>query len=66
LASHLLALARRILPVDWEKHYGHPIYLVETFVDPERFAGTCYKADNWIVVGHVIPGRRLTPLAGRT
>jgi hypothetical protein len=51
LASHLLALARRILPVDWEKHYGHPIYLVETFVDPERFAGTCYKADNWIVVG---------------
>ena len=52
LASHLLALSRRALPNDWERHYGHSIYLVETFVDPERFAGTCYKADNWIAAGH--------------
>jgi hypothetical protein len=45
-------LSRATLPNDWEEHYGHSIYLVETFVDPERFAGTCYKADNWTAAGH--------------
>jgi len=36
---------------DWERFYAHPIHLLETFVDPERFAGTCYRAANWMVVG---------------
>jgi hypothetical protein len=36
---------------DWQQLYAHPILLLETFVDPERFAGTCYRAANWIVVG---------------
>ncbi len=51
LASHILGQMARILPQDWEKQYSHPIYLLETFVDPERFRGTCYRAANWIVVG---------------
>ena len=51
LASHVLALSRRVISRDWRKIYNHPIYLVETFVDTERFAGTCYRADNWIYTG---------------
>ena len=51
LASYLLALSRRRLSKDWNVIYNHPIYLAETFVDTERFQGTCYKADNWIYVG---------------
>lgn len=51
LASHLLALSRRRVSLDWERVYNHPVLLVETFVDTERFQGTCYKADNWIYVG---------------
>jgi len=51
LASYLLALSRRFVSQDWQDLYRHPIYLLETFVDTERFKGTCYKADNWICVG---------------
>jgi len=51
LASHLLALNRHYLYRDWQQLYHHPIHLVETFVDTERYHGTCYKADNWIYVG---------------
>jgi hypothetical protein len=51
LASHLLAQAVRQLSADWERLYTHPIYLVETFIDPERFRGTCYRAANWIYLG---------------
>jgi hypothetical protein len=51
LASYLLALNRQCLSQDWQRLYQHPIYLVETFVDTERYLGTCYKADNWIYVG---------------
>lgn len=51
LASHLLARATRRLSFDWEERYGHPIHLVETFVDRSRFAGTCYRAANWKAVG---------------
>lgn len=51
LASHLLALNRRQLFRDWQGIYHHPVYLLETFVDTERFQGTCYKAENWIYVG---------------
>lgn len=51
LASHLLARAAKQLSHDWELLYQHPIYFVETFVDPERFRGTCYRAANWILLG---------------
>lgn len=51
LASQLLAgLAERLSP-DWQQLYGHPIYLLETFVDPERYRGTCYRAANWTYLG---------------
>lgn len=51
LASHLLGRMARILSEGWQKLYGHPIYLLETFVDPERFRGTCYRAANWVALG---------------
>jgi hypothetical protein len=51
LASHLLALATRRLSRDWQSRYGHPIWLVETFVERERFAATSYKAAGWTQVG---------------
>ncbi len=51
LASHILALICRRLSADWIDHYGHCLYLIETFVDKNRFRGTCYKAANWVHVG---------------
>lgn len=51
LASHILGKMAQRVPRDWERMYAHPIYLLETFVDTERFRGTCYRAANWIVVG---------------
>ncbi|MCP5017234.1 MAG: DUF4338 domain-containing protein, partial [Ketobacter sp.] len=48
LASHLLAIISRRISNDWQEKYGHPILLLETFVEQPRFAGTCYKAANWI------------------
>jgi len=51
LASHILGRMAGTLSADWERMYAHPIYLLETFVDPSRFQGTCYRAANWIVVG---------------
>jgi hypothetical protein len=51
LASHILGHMARLLPRDWERVYGHPVYFLETFVDPARFRGTCYRAANWIVLG---------------
>ncbi|MGH9726333.1 MAG: Druantia anti-phage system protein DruA, partial [Candidatus Acidiferrales bacterium] len=50
-ASQILSRNLRRLSSDWLKHYGHPIALAETFVDPERFEGTCYRAANWIEIG---------------
>ena len=52
LASHLLGKMTRALSGDWERMYGHPIYFAETFIDPGRFRGTCYRAANWILLGH--------------
>jgi hypothetical protein len=51
LASHILGHMARMLPAAWEQMYGHPVYFLETFVDPQRFRGTCYRAANWIVLG---------------
>lgn len=51
LASHLLARIARRLSGDWQAKYGHPIYLLETFVQSDRFTGTAYRASNWVRVG---------------
>ncbi len=51
LASHLLGHMAKRLSTDWERVYQHPIYWLETFIDPARFRGTCYRAANWIVLG---------------
>lgn len=51
LASHVLARLAARLSADWQQLYGHPIYFLETFVDPARFRGTCYRAANWRVLG---------------
>jgi hypothetical protein len=51
LASHLLGRMSRQLSGDWQRVYAHPIYFTETFVDPERNPGTCYRAANWISLG---------------
>lgn len=51
LASHLLARVAPIVSADWQKLYHHPIDLLETFIDPERFRGSCYRAANWIFLG---------------
>jgi hypothetical protein len=51
LASHILGHMAARISADWQRTYGHPIYFVETFVDPERFRGTCYRAANWVLLG---------------
>jgi hypothetical protein len=51
LASHILGRMAMRISDDWQQMYGHPIYFLETFVDPERFRGTCYRAANWIWLG---------------
>ena len=51
LASHVLGRMAADLSADWQRLYGHPIVYLETFVDPARFRGTCYRAANWIVLG---------------
>ena len=51
LASHLLAQAVRRLRVDWPARHGLALWLVETFVETERFSGACYRAANWRKVG---------------
>ena len=51
LASHLLGQAARRIAADWVALYGHPVHYLETFVDPERFRGTCYRAANWQMLG---------------
>jgi hypothetical protein len=51
LASHILGRMARWLPEDWNRIYGHPVHYLETFVDPEKFRGTCYRAANWKVLG---------------
>ena len=51
LASHILSKICQRIKNDWEHKYGHPVYLLETFVERDRFKGTCYKASNWTRVG---------------
>ncbi len=51
LASLLLKLVCARLPNDWQEHFGYPVLAVETFVDPQRFRATCYKAAGWEPLG---------------
>lgn len=50
-ASQVLAAAVRALPEQWEQQFGYRPLLAETFTDVEAFAGTCYKATNWVPLG---------------
>jgi hypothetical protein len=51
LGSHLLGRIARRISDDWQELYHHPIHLLESFVDVERFPGTCYRAANWTCLG---------------
>jgi hypothetical protein len=51
LASKILSFCVKRLPIDWQEVYGYRPVLIETFVEKDRFAGTCYRAANWINVG---------------
>ena len=51
LASHILGRMAALVPQDWVRLYQHPVYYLETFVDPARFSGACYRAANWRVLG---------------
>lgn len=54
LASHLLARIARRISADWQDLYHHPVQLLESFVDTERFRGTCYRAANWRLLGRSV------------
>ena len=64
LASHLLGGMAKVLVRDWERTYGHPVHFLETFIDPQRFRGTCYRAANWISLGRTT-GRGKDDQTGR-
>jgi hypothetical protein len=51
LASHILGQMAAVLSDDWQRMYCHPLYFAETFIDPGRFRGTCYRAANWQLLG---------------
>lgn len=51
VASRILKLVEQRLAQDWQEHFGHPVLLVETFVDPQRFRATCYRAAGWQALG---------------
>jgi hypothetical protein len=51
LATHVLGQIARRISEDWQRVYAHPIHLLETFIDPARFRGACYRAANWIYLG---------------
>jgi hypothetical protein len=61
LASKILSLTVRQLPEDWQKQYNIKPTLMETFVESGRFAGTCYKAANWVYVGKTKGRGKLGP-----
>ena len=54
LASRVLALNTRRLSADWDAIFGHPVLVAESFVDPARFAGTCYRAAGWLELGRTL------------
>jgi hypothetical protein len=66
LASHLLGRMARLLPADWERIYGHTLHYLETFTDPSRFRGTCYRAANWVFLGRTTGRGKDAPTKKRT
>jgi len=66
LASKILALAARTLPQHWQQRYAYRPVLMETFVDTERFSGTCYRATNWQYVGQTKGRGKLGPAGKRS
>lgn len=52
LATRVLSLCQKRLSQDWQESFGHPVLLIETFVDPTYFTGTVYRAANWVYVGN--------------
>jgi hypothetical protein len=64
LASHILGRMAALVPRDWQSVYGHPIYYLETFIDPQRSRGTCYRAANWSVLG-LTTGRGKADMSNR-
>jgi len=64
LASHLLGRVARQIADDWQALYAHPVCLLETFIDPARFRGSCYRAANWIGLG-LTTGRGHNALTSR-
>lgn len=51
LASHLLARIAARISEDWQRFYHHPVHLLESFIEPKRFRGTCYQAAGWMCLG---------------
>ena len=51
IATKILSLCQKRISTDWQKHFKHPLLMLETYVDPKRFQGTVYKAANWIMLG---------------
>jgi Domain of unknown function (DUF4338) len=66
LASHVLGRMAARVPADWQQLYGHPIYFLETFIDPARFRGTCYRAANWCALGRTTGRGHNAPTTGPT
>jgi len=66
LASHIVGCMARLLPQDWQRMYAHPIYWLETFIDPARFKGTCYRAANWLHLGSTTGRGHNAPTNKRT
>jgi hypothetical protein len=58
LGSRVLSLCQRRLNADWQNVFGHPVVMLETFVDSQRFHGTVYRAANWLYVGETKGFRR--------
>jgi hypothetical protein len=58
LGSKVLSLCHQRIGADWQTHFGHPLLLLETFVDPARFSGTVYRASNWTCLGRTQGFRR--------
>jgi hypothetical protein len=60
LATRAMALCLRRLSADWQKAYGHPIVMVESFVDRQLFRGTAYKAGGWEALGYSVGFKRVS------
>ena len=66
LASHILGRMAKVLTRDWQQLYAHPVYWLETFIDPARFKGTCYRAANWQHLGSTTGRGHNAPTKKRT